>query len=73
MQENPAERLVKGLGGRTAVAARFGVTNEAVRLWLRDGLPAQRALDIEEATKGTEFAISATEILQYDRTQRTAA
>lgn len=69
---NPAIRLVDGFGGRSAVAARFGVSSEAVRLWLKNGIPADRALDVEEATRDTEFAIGATEILQFVRQQRDA-
>jgi hypothetical protein len=70
---NPAQRLVKGFGGRGAVASRFAITTEAVRLWLKNGIPADRALDVEEATAGSAFAISATEVLQYARRQREAA
>lgn len=70
---NPADRLVGGLGGRAAVAERFGVSSEAVRLWLKNGIPADRALDVEEATSGTQFAITATEVLEYGRAKKTAA
>lgn len=71
---NPAERLVSGLGGRTAVRERFGLkSNEAVRLWLKNGIPADRALEVEEVTRGTEFAISATEVLEYAKQQRATA
>jgi hypothetical protein len=70
---NPAERLVKGLGGRAAVAARFEISIEAVRLWLKKGIPTDRALDVERATVGTGYAVTALEILQYARQQRMAA
>lgn len=70
---NPAERLVEGLGGRASTASAFGVTAEAVRLWLKNGIPADRALDVEEATRGKPFAITATEVLHYARRQREAA
>lgn len=70
---NPAEKLVEGLGGRAATAARFGISREAIRLWLKNGIPADRALDVEEATRGTEFAISTTDVLQFTRAQREAA
>lgn len=73
METNPAVRLVEGLGGRSAAAKRFEVSSEAVRLWLLHGIPADRALEVEEATKGTDFAIDATEVLQYARSQREAA
>lgn len=73
MATNPAERLVEGFGGRSAVAERFSVSNEAVRLWLKHGIPADRALDVEEATRDTPFAISATDVLQFARHQKEAA
>lgn len=68
---NPAERLVDGLGGRSAVAERFNVTPEAVRLWLKNGIPTDRALDVEQETRGTKYAIKAIEILRF--AQREAA
>lgn len=71
--ENPAEQLVRGLGGRAAVADRFNVSIEAVRLWLKKGIPADRALEVEEVTLGQSYAITATAILQYARQQRVAA
>ena len=71
---NPAEKLVQGLGSRSAVRARFGLkSNEAVRLWLKNGIPAERALEVEEVTRGTGFAITATEVLEYAKQQRAAA
>lgn len=73
METNPAVRLVDGMGGRAAVAERFKVSSEAVRLWLKSGIPADRALDVEEETRGTEYAITATEVLQYLRAVRQAA
>lgn len=73
MESNPAVRLIEGLGSRAAVAERFSVSIEAVRLWLKSGIPTDRALEVEEETKGTEFAISANEILQYNRAKKVAA
>lgn len=70
MEANPAARLVDGLGGRANTASLFGISVEAVRLWLKNGIPADRALDVEEATRGTPFSITATEVLQYARRQR---
>lgn len=70
---NPAVRLVEGLGGRSATAFRFKVSNEAVRLWLERGIPTDRALEVEEVTKATDFAITATEVLQWARKQKAAA
>jgi hypothetical protein len=72
--ENPAERLVTGLGGRTAVRIKFGLkSNETVRLWLKHGIPAERALEVEEVTRGTDYAITATQVLEYAKQQRAAA
>jgi transposase len=70
----PAEKLLKAFGdSRSSVAARFNVSTEAVRLWLKNGIPADRALDAEEATRGTDFAITALEVLEHSRAQRVAA
>lgn len=70
---NPAIRLVEGLGGRAATAAKFEVSIEAVRLWLKNGVPADRALEVEEATSKTRFAVTASDVLHYARAQREAA
>lgn len=70
---NPAERLVQGFGGRSGAAKRFDVSSEAIRLWLVKGIPTDRALDVEEATRDTEFAIAATDVLEYAKAQREAA
>ena len=61
------------MGGRAEAAERFGVSREAVRLWLKSGIPTDRALDVEEMTRRTKYAITASEILQYARAQRVAA
>lgn len=68
--ENPAVKLVQRFGGRSAVAEHFKLSPEAVRLWLKKGIPPERALDAEEATRGTEHAITAIEVLLYARQQR---
>lgn len=73
MSENPAIRLVERFGSNSAVAEHFKVSREAVRLWVKNGIPPDRALEVEEATRGTRFAIKATEILQYAKQQREAA
>jgi hypothetical protein len=69
-EANPAERLVKGLGGRGEVAAKFRVSREAVRLWEEKGIPTDRALDVEEQTRGTEYEITAREVLEFQRQRR---
>lgn len=71
---NPAEFLLKAFNGnRLALAERFDVSVDAVRAWLKSGIPADKALDVEEATMGTCFEISATEVLQFARAQKAAA
>lgn len=70
---NPAIRLVGGLGGRAATAARFGVSIEAIRLWLKNGIPVDRALDVEEASRKTRFAVTSSDVLHYARHHREAA
>lgn len=71
--DNPAVRLVDGLGGRAATAARFRVSIEAIRLWLKNGIPADRALEVEEVSRKTRFLVRANEVLHYARAQREAA
>lgn len=70
---NPAEKLVGGLGGRAAAAKRFNVSSEAIRLWLVKGIPTDRALDVEDVSRGTDFSVTATEVLEYAKAQREAA
>ncbi len=73
MSSNPAAKLVERFGSNAEVAKHFGITREAVRLWLKNGIPPDRALEIEDATRGTKHAISATEVLHYARQQKEAA
>lgn len=69
--ENPAQKLVQRFNGsRSAVAEHFKVSTETVRLWLKNGIPPERALEAEEGTRGTEFAITAIEVLLYAKQQR---
>ena len=65
--ENPAERLVRKFGGRAGVANRFSVSTETVRLWLKNGIPTDRALEVQEATDG---AIAAHSILRFAQKSR---
>lgn len=69
---NPAERLVALMGSRSAVAAAFDVSTESVRLWLKNGIPPDRALDVEERTKKSADPISAADILHFARQQKAA-
>lgn len=71
--QNPAARLVEIFGGRAEVAARFDCTREAVRLWLEHGIPTDRALEVEEATRRSKEPIAAIDVLRYARQQKKAA
>lgn len=73
MSSNPADRLVAKFGSRAATAEHFAVSVETVRLWLETGIPAARALEAEEATRGSKHVIKAIEVLQFARQQREAA
>lgn len=55
---NPALRL----GPNTNVAEHFKVSDEAIRLWKIRGIPTDRALEVEDYTKG---GITASEILEF--------
>jgi hypothetical protein len=69
--DNPAAKLLAHFDdSRRAVADHFGVTPEAVRLWLEHGIPAERALEVEEATRSR---VKALDVLKYARHQREAA
>lgn len=70
MPANPTLKLVERFGDRRKVANRFRVTTEAVRLWLKNGIPPERALEVQDATSGE---VTADEILQYARQKKKAA
>lgn len=44
------ERAVEVAGGQQALADKCGVKYQAVQKWLRDRVPAERVLAIEDAT-----------------------
>lgn len=69
---NLAEKLVEHFGGRKPAAESLGVSGETIRLWLRDGIPLERAIDVERDTSG---AVTAEQVLQAakDREQQAAA
>lgn len=69
---NPALRLVACFGDKARVAEHFKVSREAVRLWLKNGIPPDRALEAEDATRGSAFEISAIDVLEYARQQKMA-
>lgn len=54
------KRLVKHYGGRSRTAKAMGVTTEAIRLWLRDGISLNRSIHVERRSKGV---VTAEEIL----------
>jgi hypothetical protein len=71
--ENPALKLIKLYGSNAAVGRQFSVSGEAVRMWLKNGIPPDRALDVEDGTRETAFPISAMEVLLFAKQQRDVA
>jgi DNA-binding transcriptional regulator YdaS (Cro superfamily) len=51
-------------GDKKRAAKSLGVNPETLRLWLRDGIPLERALFIEEKT---DRAVTAEEVLREAR------
>lgn len=66
MSTNPATGLMC-LGSKTEIAAKFGVTPEAIRQWFEGGIPADRALQAEELTDGK---VAAMDVLRYAKKKR---
>lgn len=65
MEKSPAEKAVDFFGGVQAELARAcGVTPQAITKWMDDGIPTDRALEVEEATEGV---VTAREILEAAR------
>ena len=56
-----AEKLVSHYGDKRAVADALDVHEETIRLWLRDGIPLAKAIDVETRSKGV---VTAEEILR---------
>ena len=70
MEKSPAEKAVDFFGGVQAELARAcNVTPQAITKWMEDGIPTDRALEVEEATKG---AVTAREILEAAKTPPSA-
>lgn len=44
------DKVIDYFGGKSRLAAALGVTRSSVSQWIRHGLPAQRAIQIEEMT-----------------------
>ena len=47
---SPLDRAAKVMGTQAALAEKLGVTAQAVTNWRRNGVPAERVLDIERVT-----------------------
>jgi len=60
------QRLIAHFGGREKAARALDVVGETIRLWRINGIPLDRALEIETKTGG---AIKAEEILQEARSR----
>jgi DNA-binding transcriptional regulator YdaS (Cro superfamily) len=58
---NAFDKLVKHFGSPAEIADHYGVSGETVRLWKHNGLPANRALEIE---KDTEGAVTIRDVLE---------
>lgn len=71
---NPANRLIEVFGTRAGIAKRFKISPEAARLWLKDGIPTDRALEVEAATAAAPDGqrISALEVLKYAKAREDA-
>lgn len=69
MATNPALKLRQKIGSNADIAVRFGVTREAVRLWMNHGIPPTRALAVEQETDGY---ITSAEILKFAQAKRAA-
>ena len=55
------DKLLKRYGNKKAIAEAMNVHEETVRLWLRDGIPLSKAIDVERDSEG---AVTAEEILR---------
>ncbi|RLD05025.1 MAG: chaperone [Chloroflexota bacterium] len=52
MTKTPIDIACDLLGGQNKLAAKLGVTKQAVSKWRRQQVPAERVLRIEEITAG---------------------
>lgn len=67
------ELAIEKADGLSKFAEHLGVTPQVVVNWRKRGIPPERALEVEEKTRGTEFEITAVEILKHARQQHEAA
>lgn len=61
---NLGERLEKHFGGRRPAAEAMDVSTETIRLWVINGIPLERALDVELKSEGI---VKAEEVLREAR------
>lgn len=53
MRMTPIQKAIQHAGGVSALAARMGVTYQAIQQWEKTGrVPAERAIELERATDG---------------------
>lgn len=52
MNEKPIERVIEWAGSQAALAKLCNVSRGAVHLWTKEGIPARRAIQIEELSGG---------------------
>lgn len=54
------KKVIEYFGGKAKLACALGVERAAVSWWLRNGLPANRAVQIERLTNGEFKAVDIT-------------
>jgi DNA-binding transcriptional regulator YdaS (Cro superfamily) len=59
--------VIEFFGSKVGLAAALGVTKAAVSQWLTEGLPPQRAIEIEKITCGKIKAIDIVGKTYVDR------
>ncbi len=52
MDKSPIEKAAQAVGGPAKLAALLGVTVQAVGNWKDRGIPLERCVAVEDATKG---------------------
>lgn len=71
---NPAHKLIpRHFPSTAAIAAHFGISPEAVRLWFRNGIPTLQALEVERVTKGKIKAMEILRFAEKSKAERAAA
>ena len=64
MSDQSLQQIIEWAGSQAALARMLGVTRSAVNLWRRDGIPAERAIQIEDYSGGK---FKATKIMAGQR------